>query len=239
MCEIFRERELVLNYFRAFSVIYTIISMKRAWRIIKNQNPELTMTEEEFREFVEKDNFDNEHFIIEYDEEMYSDEPSTETDTMKKFLIAEFLYEVDDITYDEMKSVQEGYRFYVPEKENLLKYSDEYFCEKNDEFKRFTDFMLSEYHLSEERVEVITIDMIGDWRALTESISRFDVERTFDELYRLTRRKFSGFTSNKKAERFSKLYADLFNSTRLPMYRWNTPAEVNMAINEEFIYEIL
>ena len=44
--------ELLRAYFDAFSNLYGIMPLYRAFRIIRKQNPELTLTEEEFLSFA-------------------------------------------------------------------------------------------------------------------------------------------------------------------------------------------
>ena len=90
-----KTKELILQYFDAFSNIYAIISMKRAFRIIKSQNPDISLTEDEFCDFIDSFDYSDKYYIIVYDDEIYSDEPCKETDALKKFLIAEFLYTID------------------------------------------------------------------------------------------------------------------------------------------------
>ena len=50
-------KELILRYFDAFSNLYGIIPMKRAYRIIEKQNPELNLTKEQFAEIVNEFDF--------------------------------------------------------------------------------------------------------------------------------------------------------------------------------------
>ena len=50
-------KELILRYFDAFANLYGIIPMKRAYRIIEKQNPELNLTKEQFAEIVNEFDF--------------------------------------------------------------------------------------------------------------------------------------------------------------------------------------
>ena len=45
-------KELILRYFDAFANLYGIIPIKRAYRIIEKQNPELNLTKEQFAKIV-------------------------------------------------------------------------------------------------------------------------------------------------------------------------------------------
>ena len=55
--------ELLLQYFDAFSNLYGIISMKKAYRIIEKQNPELNLTKEWFAEIVNSLDMDGKFLV--------------------------------------------------------------------------------------------------------------------------------------------------------------------------------
>ncbi len=216
---------LIERYFDAFSNLYGIISMKRALRIIKDQNPDISIPEDAFIEFVRTYNFDKKYHIIVFDSEMYSNEPSNETDVLKKFLITEFLYSVDDEAYDEMKEIQEGIRFYVPVKEELLKYADQFYREKNDFHIRMQEFLLYELHIDMDLADDIVYEWMSMWLASTDD--DVDIEYSIDRMRMMSRNKFRDFQNFKQAQKFTKLFVDMYNNTRLPIYRGHTPKEIN------------
>lgn len=218
--------ELIEQYFDAFSNFYAIISMKRAFRIIKEQNPELDLREDDFIEFVNGIDIDKGFYIIVYDEEMYGDEPCDKTDCMKKFLINEFLYAVDDEAYDEMKHMQDGLIFYVPEKETLLKYSDQFYFEKNDSYFSLKTFLTDELRLTAKQAENVLEEWNGEWTAST--YYNEDIDDSIDIMIDLSHGAFEDFKDFKQYKKFAKLYYDMYNNTRMPMYRGHTPKEVNL-----------
>ncbi len=228
--------ELIERYFDAFSHLYGIISMKRALRIIKEQNSDIGISEDAFIEFVTTYNFDKKYYIIVFDSEMYSNEPSNETDVLKKFLITEFLYSVDDEAYDEMKEIQEGIRFYVPPKDELLKYADQFYCESNEFHVRMKEFLFYELHIDMKKAEDIVEEWICIWSSSTDD--DVDVEYSIDRMRMISHNKFQDFENLKQAETFTKLFVDMYNNTRLPIYRGHTPKEVNMEadckVNENY-----
>lgn len=219
-------KELILQYFKAFSNLYAIISMKRALRIIKKQNPQLSLSDEEFINFVENYKvLDEDHFIIVYDEEMYDENPPEEKDTLKKFLIGEFLYSVDDYAYDEIKDTQEGLRFYVPEREELLKYADEFYYEKNIYQQNMKYFLQTEIKLNEQTADMVVDDWILMFKSSTFNDANIDL--AIDDMRRTSKGKFKDFRNANQAVKFAYLYCDLINHTRAPMYRGLTPIEAN------------
>ncbi|MCC8161375.1 MAG: hypothetical protein LIO53_08765 [Oscillospiraceae bacterium] len=219
-------KELILQYFKAFSNLYAIISMKRALKIIKKQNPQLSLTDEEFINFVENYKvLKEDHFIIVYDEEMYDENPPEEKDTLKKFLISEFLYSVDEDAYDEMKDTQGGFRFYVPEREELLKYADEFYYEKNIYQQRMKDFLKDEIKLNEHIAEEVVYDCVFAFQSSTFNCA--NISFVIDDMQRMSGNKFKDFKNTEQAEKFSRLYYDIINHTRVPMFRGLTPIEAN------------
>lgn len=124
-------KELLLSYFDAFTNLYGITPLYRALRIIQKQNPELALTEEDFLSFVDEIEGEDHNYIIAGAEDLYCDvtEP---TPPMKREIIADYLYDLDDC-YDELRIEQEGKPFYVPEKELLLKYQDQFYVEETKE----------------------------------------------------------------------------------------------------------
>ena len=56
-------KELILRYFDAFANLYGIIPIKRAYRIIEKQNPELNLTKEQFAEIVNEFDFPDKYYV--------------------------------------------------------------------------------------------------------------------------------------------------------------------------------
>ena len=119
-------KDLILSYFDAFANLYGIIPMKRAYRIIEKQNPELNLTKEMFAEIINSLDFSDKHYVIWSEEEVY-DENADGIDLFDKLLIAEYVITFGDPEDYEKLIFEQGDRpFYVPEKDELLKYEDEY-----------------------------------------------------------------------------------------------------------------
>lgn len=148
--------ELLRAYFDAFSNLYGITPLYRAFRIIQKQNPELALSEEEFLLFANKVEQEEHYYIIAGEEDIYDDieEP---TPPMKREIISEYLYAVDDFeSYEELKADQEGKPFYIPEKEELLKYQDDGYVEETKELLALRVFLRDKMKL--KRAD----DVLGD-----------------------------------------------------------------------------
>ncbi len=222
---------LLLQYFDAFSNLYGIISMKRALRIITQQNPALELSTEDFTAFINSIDFDRVYYIIVYDSEIYEDKPAEETDPLKKFLIANHLYSVDDDAYDEMKETQSGLRFHIPERDELLRYAEELYIERTEAFQHMAAFLKKEFHFD----DAMTYGILEEWHIIMTGNTREDsdiecLEFVLNRMALISHGKFRDFKNQQQADRFIHAFSDLYNHTRLPMYRGHTPKEVNKAI---------
>ena len=91
-------KDLISRYFEAFANLYGIIPMKRAYRIIEKQNPELNLTKEKFAEIVNGLEIPDFYYVIWSEREVYG-ENADEADLFDKFLIADYI-----ITFGEAKT---------------------------------------------------------------------------------------------------------------------------------------
>ncbi len=78
-------------------------------------------------------------------------------------------------------------------------------------------------NLAEEIVE----EWICMWHASTTD--DVDVDYSIDRMRRIANGKFEDFRNKKQANDFARLFAEMYNNTRLPIYRGQTPKEANCA----------
>ncbi len=222
-------RELILQYFNAFSNLYAIISMKRAFRIIKQQNPDIELTDETFiaffLDYIDSEEYENQHYMIVFDEEMYDLEPE-DNDPMKMFLIAEYLYSIDNVSYYELKEQQEGRKYYVPEKEELLKYADDFYDEKNAAVVAMLKFLQEDLKISETDALEVVADGIGGL-----SICLPEEDDGGDMLYALSRvYKVKNLEKTKYADKFEKLFEEIRKYARRHAYCGYSARELGIPI---------
>ncbi len=213
-------KKLILRYFDAFANLYGIIPMKRAYRIIEKQNPELNLTKEQFAEIVNDINTDQKYYVIWSEEEVY-DEDAEETDLFNKLLIAEYVLTFGDPEDYEKLVFEQGDRpFYVPEKDELLKYEDDFYYEKTKHITNLENYLRDDLGLS--NYKGIVEDFAG-------SLVIYDDEpdRVISELKRMGAPKFKEFSSKEQAYKFFMLYTNLRNHTRKHTHRGHTPFELD------------
>ena len=210
-------KELLSSYFAAFSNLYGITPLYRALRIIQKQNPELELTEEDFLSFVNETEQEEHFYIIAGAEDIYSDVDDL-TPPLKREIIAEYLYAVDDFdSYDELRTEQEGKPFYIPEKEALLKYQDDYYVEETKESLALGVFL-------REKLKLKRADDVLENLRFTARMENTDPQGIIWEVERMAGKGCLG--SIEMINEFFQYYFAMYNSTRLAANRGFTPNEL-------------
>ena len=208
---------LLYSYFDAFCNLYGITPLYRAYRIIRKQNPELGLTEEEFLAFTKQVEEEEHFYIIAGEEDIYEDvaEP---TPPMKREIIAEYLYAVDDFdSYEELKEKQGDKQFYIPDKEELLKYADAFYDEDIPEARALEAFLRD--RAKANRAE----DVMGDLRMMAR-MEETNIEYLVNSVRRLGGKRC--LSTERQIEEFMNYYIAMYNNTRLDTNRGFTPMEM-------------
>ena len=211
-------KELLCSYFDAFSNLYGITPLYRALRIIQKQNPELELTEEEFLSFGNEIEEEEHFYIIAGAEDIYIDvdEP---TPPLKREIIAEHLYAVDDFeSYDELREQQEGKPFYIPDKEALLKYQEDLYVEETKESLALGAFL-------RDKLKMKRADDVWENLQLVARMEETDPQRIIWEVERMAGKGSLG--SIGQINEFFQYYFAMYNNTRLASNRGFTPNELS------------
>jgi hypothetical protein len=120
--------QLVRTYFDAMAHLYAVIPLRKALEILQNQGVELT--DVEFLTLTKIIRHEKHHYAILGEEEIYPDDPkATPSQPMEREIVEESLYMVGLDEYDEMVAQQQGKPYYIPPREELLRYADEFYYE--------------------------------------------------------------------------------------------------------------
>lgn len=215
------DERLLKQYIAAFCNLYGITPVYRAWRIIHKQNPDLAVSEEQFLAFLDNLNEDELFCIVVGEEEIYEgvEEP---TPPRKREIVAEYLYAVDDFeSYEELKEKQADKPFYVPDKDELLKYAD------NDyglESIRTTREYQALHAFAEETLKLKNVDGVLDDIQAMASIDGGLPVYIEDSVLRIGRLK--KFPSEKVEDEFYRLCEAMCNNVRMHAHRGHTPREI-------------
>ena len=114
--------QLLHMYFDAMCWLYGIITMRKAYEIIADQNPGL-ITPEAFRAFVEIVRHEEQYYEILNESDIFVD--GQDCDLWDWQLVEQSLVIEGFDDYIRLSREQEGKEFYIPERGELLKYADE------------------------------------------------------------------------------------------------------------------
>lgn len=206
---------LLIQYFNAFSNLYWIIPLHKALDIFNRQNPAIGETH--FLKFAQVARHDDQFFHIMGEDELYADYHKA-ISPMDRLIINRNLFVADEDKLPELQRNQEGKPYYVPPKEELLKYQDELYFEKNTAFFALRDYLLKGRRLSRERAEGI-----ADELQLIAYMGDADNPQSVHDLV-----EDMGYTfrSMEDLEQFFQLFFTLSNNTRMPSNRGYTPEEM-------------
>lgn len=204
---------LLRRYFAAFANLYGVINLSDAYKIIEKQNPGM-ITFDELHEFSSIIAFEREHhyYIVDMDE-MFDDIEGT---PKTREIVNEYLLAVDEKDYYELIEKQNGKPFYIPEKEKLLKYEDEFYYEKTHQTEALEKFFIKKHIVGEALLDVMAemqASIILDGDIIDNaflSIGRLRIELT-----------------NREVEIFGNLLCDMANNFRIPSNRGYTPNELS------------
>ena len=123
---------------------------------------------------------------------------------------------MDEVDYVAMLKMQEGKPYYIPDREELLKYADDLYIEENESFKNMLNYMITKLKIEESEAYDYCAEIQLQIRCSSmpsEIIS--ECERTG-----------LSFRNKKQAEGFIKHLMEMFNNTRIPENRGYTPNEI-------------
>ena len=151
-------------------------------------------------------------------DELYDDVPVSEI--MDREIISESLVEFDLEEYYSVSDIQKGKPFYIPPKDELLKYADDMYFEHNPQTEALFDFFQNKLGMNSEEAD----DMVGEC-ILCIICAIIPRENPIDDIVCDFDRMKINFTRLQLSE-FLRLVCDLANNTRLPCNRGFTPNEL-------------
>jgi len=119
--------------------------------------------------------------------------------------VHESLMGFDD--FERIERLREGKPTYVPEKEELLKYSDMDYFEEPEQYQKLLDYVETEFipHHSKEKAEMLCEDFLFTCRF------DFETQKAVDFIHAIG----TDFSSNKQLKEVADLVIDLANNVRL------------------------
>lgn len=202
------------KYFGAMANLYGVIPMEKACEIIKSQCPRL-VTEDEFWAFVEIARHECEGYCVIRDDELF---PGVEKNSPIRYLLVDnwLLRDDEDYLGITMES-QQGKPYYIPDKQELLRYANFMYREETPELIKLSAFV-------EEKMKLDVIKQYKLWMDICEKTRYYspDVSDLFPDFEKLG----VTFETEKQVSEFMRIYQDFSNNTRMQCNRGFTPKEI-------------
>lgn len=205
--------KLIRRYFEAAANLYARIPLRKLYDIYNNQNEPLS--ESDFLQAAELISHEQHHYAVLGREVFWGDaEPSQPLD---RELVASHLYEIGYDYYYEAEAQQEGIKYYIPSKEELLNYADDSFIEYTPQVAAVERYLCNNQRKLHCPIADVIDDlhlamtMGADYAAMTDDARRLGVH----------------FDNKQSFRTFLRLLIDMCRHTRQFNRRGHTPEECN------------
>lgn len=208
--------------FYAFANLYGIIPIRKIYEILTD-NYGMEISEKSFLDLCEYFRYEQKSFFYIFGrEEYYQEDTSPASEPMDRLLAFDPFVEFDD-AYELVLSLKEGKPWYVPPIEELEKYEDELYIEKNKAFDSVIGFLKDEFKL----------DFIDSNSKIYDAFFTLKLEdHNFDNF--LDELQQSGLDLTfERVQKLAPYYTELNNNTRMQANNGYTPAEMEK-LREEF-----
>ena len=208
--------------FYAFANLYGIVPIRKIYEILTD-NYGMEISEKSFLDLCEYFRYEQKSFFYIFGrEEYYQDDTSPASEPMDRLLAFDPFVEFDD-AYELVLSLKEGKPWYVPPIEELEKYEDELYIEKNKAFDSVIGFLKDEFKL----------DFIDSNNKIYDAFFTLNLEdHNFDNF--LDELQQSGLDLTfERVQKLAPYYTELNNNTRMQANNGYTPAETEK-LREKF-----
>lgn len=208
--------------FYAFANLYGLIPIRKIYEILTD-NYGMEISEKSFLDLCEYFRYEQKSFFYIFGkEEYYQEDTSPASEPMDRLLAFDPFVEFDD-AYELVLSLKEGKPWYVPPIEELEKYEDDLYFEKNKAFDSVIGFLKDEFKL----------DFIDSNSKIYDAFFTLKLEdHNFDNF--LDELQQSGLDLTfERVQKLAPYYTELNNNTRMQANNGYTPAEMEK-LREEF-----
>lgn len=204
------------KYFSAMANLYGIITIGKAYEIISSQSPKL-VTQEEFLAFVEIARHECDYYSILRMDEMYIDgKAGTPFDW--ELIDSELLFgDEEEDPYSLTKENQQGKPYYIPGKQELLRYADTTYWEKTPEAYALRDYFSARTDINVANCALAFIEIVDEVRY-------FDPHS--GDMWQYLGSLGIDFSGEKDTQNFMEIYQNFHNNSRMQCNRGHTPLEV-------------
>ena len=210
-----RDFRLLRKYFNAAANLYGVIPVWRVLEIIQVQNPH-HFTQSQLLEFVKIARHECEDYYILGEDELYTDGKATDLTHME--IIDVLLVQGSLEAYSDVRSMQRGKSYYVPQKEILLKYDDMLYCEPTEQAAALKAYIHRKFEGNPEAAEELFGKILLNARDV--AVSPF-------KMLDYVKEAGLSFHGETDLNGFIQLYQDFHNNLRMQGNCGHTPAEIS------------
>lgn len=212
--------DLLKRYFDAMANFYQLIPLKKAFEIINAQNGD-SFSEEAFLTFAQLAKAEEMEYCYAIIDKSNFYRNIPECQIMEKDLAHEAIIMFDD-NYDKLLKAKEGKSYYVPSKDELLKYANEYYIPESEQNDAMEEFIKK--HVSGNPENILSLMLEFSYSAKNGETPLEAVDN-IGKMYNIKH-----FVRN--YDEFEALYINFFNNTRNPFLNGYTPAEYLRLCND-------
>ncbi|WP_426348690.1 YecA family protein [Alloiococcus sp. CFN-8] len=199
-----KERLSIINsYALACTNLYSVIDVNKLVEIINSQTTLDVEAEEVIHWCITRENYGKSNMYF-YENGYVMDESFGYNASM------------DGQDYEIMLKAQEGKPYYIPDKEELLRYVDRSYIEENESFKNMLNYVRKKLNMSSSEAYDYCADIQIDIRCGS----------TPSEILNMYIGTETSFNNRKEVDIFLQYLKEMFNNTRIPENRGYTPDEV-------------
>ena len=213
--------EMLHTYFDAMARLYGVIPLRKALEIINSQNDE-PVSEKDFTDFAEIVRHEEHFYCILGKDELYED--GTPSAPLDRELVEESLYAVDLNYYAETIGAQQGKPYYIPPKQELLKYADDDYFEPTRQSRALRDYLRHQKGMTKAQAEEFVQEL-----QVFASMGENDFQHIINDMIRMGMK----LECEDDVQDFARLYTDLSNHSRMAMNRGHTPVEIRAELPPE------
>lgn len=203
--------ELIRRYFAAAANLYARIPLRKLYDIYISQNAHIS--ESDFLQVTELISHEHHHYAVLGQEVFWED--AVPSQSIDRELVASHLYEIGYDYYYEAEAQQAGITYYIPSKEELLNYADEWYIEWTPQVAAVERYLRN----SQRKLHCPIADVIDDLHlAMT-------MGNDYAAMVNDARRLGVRFDSKQSFRTFLRLLIDMCRHTRQFARRGHTPEE--------------
>ncbi len=206
-------RNLLERYFASATNLYGIAPLGKVFEIYNQQNPPIS--QEDFIEFAVINSHKKHLYALLKESNIYDNVKHSAP--MEWQLVSEYLYYDELEGYVELNGIQSGKAFYVPEKQDLLRFDKDDYIEKTPQSQALYHYLMKKTWGN----SIISNDILEELAIIT----RID-DCDFAYVVQVAERLGLLLASHNDACKLYQLFCDMSNHIRKPIHRGYTFAEL-------------